>query len=323
VFALALGLVALLISFGRNFPLYGFLYDHLPLFNKFRVPVMIILLFQLATALGCAWGWSAWTRREGSTPANRGLDRVEIGAAIVLVIALIGAAFAAGGGEAGYAAFATARRAADGEAFPPQLASLAYHQFISDLMRGCFLGLIALAIAWAARRGKLPAMLATAGILVVMLIELWPVSGRVMAPALGDPEQRNAELGRDDVIDFLRQQGDAGSFRILPAQEFQSNRYAGFAIASVGGYHAAKPRLVQDLIRKGVAQSTAWLRTAQRALPRAVAGGIAAARLRARAPGRGCRVRIPAGAAARDRRRTLRGRSARHGDHRFGGRLEP
>jgi len=261
VFALALAVFALLISFGRNFPLYGLLYDHLPLFNKFRVPVMIIVLFQLAAALGCAWGWSAWTRRDTGTPPNRALDRVEIGAAIVLVLGLVAAALGIGvGGEAGYAAFATARRAAEGEAFPPQLAAVAYHQFQSDLMRGCFIGLIALAIAWAARRAKLSAMVATTAMLVLLLVELWPVSSRVMAPALGDPEQRNAELGRDDVVDFLRQQGDAGSFRILPAQEFQSNRYAAFAIASLGGYHAAKPRLVQDLIRKGVAQSTAWLR---------------------------------------------------------------
>ena len=59
VFALVLAGLSLLIAFGRYFPLYGFLYDHLPLFNKFRVPVMVIILFQLAVALGTAWGWSA------------------------------------------------------------------------------------------------------------------------------------------------------------------------------------------------------------------------------------------------------------------------
>src|SRR5262249_14457835 len=71
VFALLLGVVALLISFGHNFPLYGFLYDHLPLFNKFRVPVMILLLFQFAAAVGLAWGWTAWIDPE-SPEAKRG-----------------------------------------------------------------------------------------------------------------------------------------------------------------------------------------------------------------------------------------------------------
>ena len=44
LFALALALFALFVAFGHNTPLYGFLYAHLPLFNKFRIPVMVLLL---------------------------------------------------------------------------------------------------------------------------------------------------------------------------------------------------------------------------------------------------------------------------------------
>ncbi len=261
VFALLLAAFALMISFGRNFPLYGLLYDHLPLFNRFRVPVMIILLFQLAAALGLAWGWTAWSRPD-SVPAQRtrAFDRMVLVAALVLALALVFGAFAGSAGERAYASLAAASRASAGEGYPADLAAIAYRGFVGDLMRVSFIGLLALGLAWAVRRGKLGTSLATAGVLALLLIELWPVSGRVMGTALGDPAQRNQELSKDDVVEFLQSQGNAGEFRVLPTQEFQSNRYAAFAISSMGGYHAAKPQLIQNVIKSGAGQNPAWLR---------------------------------------------------------------
>jgi hypothetical protein len=87
-FAVALAGVALVIAFGRYFPVYGFLYEHLPLFNKFRVPVMIVLLFH--------WRRVAWHTVERGKEQRHGADARAPGPLIpaahwaVLVVVLAG-----------------------------------------------------------------------------------------------------------------------------------------------------------------------------------------------------------------------------------------
>lgn len=261
VFALVLALLALTISFGKHFPLYGLLYAHLPLFNKFRIPVMIVILFQVSAALGLAWGWSAIVDPSGLAKGReRALDRLLAIGAGVLAVALLVFLLGQQAWRGSYTAFAVAHRSLPGQPFPAELAAVAYGDFIGDAARACAFGLAAVGLAWLARGRRLPVSLATAGVLLLCLGELWPVSGRVMQIALGDPVQRNLELGRDDVVDFLEKAGQPGSFRILPTQDFQSNRYSGFAIASLGGYHAAKPRLFQDFLDAKLTDSPAWLR---------------------------------------------------------------
>lgn len=259
LFALGLAVLALLISFGRNFPLYGFLYEHFPLFNKFRIPVMIVLLFQLAAALGLAWGWSAAL----AAPAKRGAPRDAVDRAILAAAIAIAAAFAlfvlgAGAWAEGYARLAAATH----PGYPPEAARLAYSGWTGDLARACGIGLAALGAAWLARRGRLTPALGSIVVLVLLLFELWPVSGRVMKPTIGDVAVRDLDAGRDDVVRFLEQAGPDGSFRILPLApgEFQNNRYAGFRIASLGGYHAAKPRLFQDFFERDMPNQPLWLR---------------------------------------------------------------
>uniref|UniRef100_A0A832MKU2 YfhO family protein n=1 Tax=Eiseniibacteriota bacterium TaxID=2212470 RepID=A0A832MKU2_UNCEI len=256
-FALALAVFALLVSFGRHGPLYGVLYDHLPLFNKFRVPVMAVVLLQLAAMLGLAWGWSAVLaapRPAKGAPADP-LDRALLVAGGVSALAFLSAAL---GGEAwaeGYGRLVRAHR----PDFPDEAVRLAYQGFLADLGRAGLLGLGATALAWFARRG-LPAGVASLAVLALLLVELVPVSRRVMEPTIGPVVRRSVEAGRDDIVDFLERAGAPGEFRVLSLAEFQSNRFAGFSISTVGGYHAAKPKPVQNFMDRGLQGDPLWLR---------------------------------------------------------------
>src|SRR5207247_8597101 len=137
-------------------------------------------------------------------------------------------------------------------------AGAAWQECVGSFVRAGLLGLLALGVAWLARRGQ-GRNAATAALLVLVLIELWPVSARVMTPVIGERTPRGEEVGRDDTIDFLEHAGPPGSFRILPLDEYQSNRFATFGIASLGGYHAAKPQIIQEMFNRRLHDNAYWM----------------------------------------------------------------
>jgi hypothetical protein len=181
--------------------------------------------------------------------------------ALALVIGLLGqSAWHAGYVKAALAAKTAVTMGARGpQAFDAQNAEAAWQEFWGSFIRACLLGLVASGVAWLARSGRATTA-ATALALGLIAIELMPVSGRVMGTAIGDPPPRDLEIGRDDVVDFLQKQGDAGTFRIAPLDEVTSNRYAGFGIASIFGYNAAKTRLYQDFFDQRLYVNPYWLR---------------------------------------------------------------
>ncbi len=265
VAALALALLAVLVGFGRHFPLYQVLYDHLPYFKNFRIPVMILVLFQLAVAAAVGWGWTQLLATGARRDALTG--RLLAGLALALGVMEALGLFGQGLLHDPYVRAAVAAR----RGLSREFAEYAFQATVSDLARGALLGLLTLGLAAAARRRVIAPALASAGVLVLLAVDVWPVSHRVMEPTVGPVAARGAQADRDEAVRFLESVRDSGLFRVahlLPSPEtghlFQvadqtGNRLAGFRIASLTGYHAAKPKLWQDAYDAGLFDDFAYL----------------------------------------------------------------
>lgn len=242
-FLLVLGTFALLVSFGKHSAFYDFLFHHLPYFNKFRVPVMILVVFQLVVALLAGFGLTAVEEAVGDERLRRRLLRWTT--IVIAAVALLWASgIVPGVWHEGYEQAARASR----PGMDPGAIELGYRNMSGDLVRVGLLALLALGAVLAALKGAIRPWAAAAIVAVVTLVDLSVVNQRVLAPVLGLPRTIDAAAERDDVIAFLESKRAEGEFRILPVRDFQSNRYAGFRIASLGGYHAAKPALYQRFL---------------------------------------------------------------------------
>ncbi len=256
-FLLVLAVVCLLISFGKHGGLYDFLFHNLPYFNKFRVPVMILIVLQLAVAVLAGLGLTA-VAEAAADDARRKRMMLWTGglAAVVGLLWLTGLV-----GDTWHAGYAQAARASR-PGLPNEAIEAGYASMNSDLIRVGFIALVSLAALTAALARRVPASWAIGLVGAATLFDLYVVDARLMAPTLGPPRQLTAAAERDEVIDFLVSKQAEGEFRIFPSTDFQSNRYAGFRIASLGGYHAAKTRVYQEFLDadtgRAVLSPVAW-----------------------------------------------------------------
>ncbi len=252
VYWIALAVLALLIAFGKHLkPLYSLLYSYLPYFNKFRVPVMILVLLQLAVAALAALGLDAALRHGTSTPpsAAKGATRArakhteDLGApwmraaifagagavAAVVILQMLGPTLAAVAAKAHQWMNAGAARAALDMAT------------VDALKSGIFLAAGFTVIAFH-RRGKISRLAAALLVVGITAVDLWLVDRKIIDPQLGSENQYAENFTETPEITFLKK--DTTEFRVLPLR-WDDSRLAAYGIASVTGYHPAKPRLYQ------------------------------------------------------------------------------
>jgi hypothetical protein len=249
--------VSLVISFGKEFSLlYNVMFHYFPMFNKFRIPSMILVLVQLSTPLLAGYGLMSLIEDRSMTPAAAKKWMIGVAALGALTILSV---LAKGVFIDIYSSFfpKTEAAASLGRMVGNQAAAMdELYNFITGMVaEDITLGFLLLTAAFGAimlyRQRKLSLMLLSVIIIVVVSGDLWRVAVKPMQ--LHDRAQVNAEFATPpDYVRFLKQ--DPSLYRTLEFEGGQppySNSLAFWRIQSAYGYQGAKMRAWQDMVDVG------------------------------------------------------------------------
>ncbi len=241
-FALTLALAAWVLSWGKYLPiLYSPFYHILPMFNKFRAPVMGQVLLLLPMALLAGVGLEALIKRISEGTLSKTYIKVIAWIAGIMVLRGI-LTMSDGFVKTVYAAIAGFVRPGT----TPELLDAARQLAQPDLVRVSFMLAILLGLVWAASKKKIPAAALSGVFLVAFLIDLWPINARLVS--FTPPSSVDALFQPEGVVKRLQKETE--KYRIAPLDNRYkpANWWSYFGIESVGGYFGAKPGAYQKLM---------------------------------------------------------------------------
>jgi hypothetical protein len=255
IFLALTSLFALLVSFGKEFPLvYSLMFDYFPMFNKFRVPSMILILVQIAVPLLAAFGLSSLTR-PGAEFQKNGERKLKyaiytIGALLVLSVVARGPIQVIHSSlfpidEVGPKLAQSLRT--DQTRVVADFYTLVTQSVATDLSIALGLLLVSLGGIWLLHKGTLKSTWVLLLFVVISVGDLWRVDFNPMEPVA--PEYQQSVFATPEYVRFL--QRDSSLYRtitFIDGQPQQDNILAYWKIYNSFGYHPAKLRLYQDAV---------------------------------------------------------------------------
>lgn len=258
--------IALLLSFGRTFPLlFDIFFYYVPFFDKFRAPAMILVILQVTFPILAALGIMSLVnikkdKNEQEIKVLKILGLVLAG--LFILILLLNSAAGSWFKERVLTVAAGDQRMGN---YYRTLADYMTEMFVSDLMvMGALLALTFLA-AWAYVENKLNTTVLISALVILSIIDLWRVNSRALH--YRDAEAIENRFTEPDYITYIKNQNDSEPYRLLNLKQDgsagslnqNSNFHVYFLEEDFYGYSALKPRSYQDIIDIAtVANPTAW-----------------------------------------------------------------
>lgn len=252
---LAATLVAIMMSWGRNFmPFNEWLFNHLPLYNKFRTPSMSLVLANVCMVMLGMLGIKELFSSEVSQ--KRKNLALYISGGVTAVVLLAGLLLSGG---FSYAGAADEQMASQYGAQWGQIQSIFIqdrkHLFSADSWRSMLFVLLTFATLWLyvnkLGKGKNAPTVIALVLTVLMVVDLWGVDRRYLNEKnyVGEHQVKLRPDPWDSAIDEQAAYFGDRDFRVLnlATNTYNDSKPAAFH-HQIGGYSAVKMRRYQDII---------------------------------------------------------------------------
>lgn len=240
--------LALVLSWGKNFaPVTNFMIDYFPLYDKFRAVSSIQVLLELCVPILALLGLQSFLKLPAQEAKKKLLKSLYLCLGLVIAL-LIGKGFLdfAGANDAVYAQYY-------GEKVMELIVEDRKSLYTADLLRSTVLFLLSALALLLYTYKKLPLWGAQIALLGLLFLDLGGVAKRyVNKDSFVSAYQLNHPFEATPADKEILQ--DRSIYRVYEPQVGLNGARTSYFHHSVGGYHAAKPRRLQELFDYQVAK---------------------------------------------------------------------
>ncbi|WP_420842313.1 YfhO family protein [Flavobacterium ammonificans] len=242
-------LIALVLSWGKNLPtVTNFFIDYIPLYDKFRAVSSIQVLLELCFPVLAVMGLQSFFQLDQIQQKKALLQSTLFGVGVMLILFLFKGTFNFSAASDDY--FIKNY----GPAFVDALKSDRKTMYSADLLRSAFFILIVAGALWLYIKNKFAQNTTIILIGLVMIFDLFLVDKKYVS-SKDFVSKREIEVPFQATPVDLQILQDSSNYRVFEINGNLSSARASFFHKSIGGYHAAKPRRMQQLFDYQIAKN--------------------------------------------------------------------